>query len=275
MFWIFSLTFAIFVIFWFSIFVVIFLFFLFFSLSSLLSFFSKIESCFFLFPFCWDFLFFAHCLVIFRDPRPGPPSAGPSKISRFFFPLPPPFSFFLSSLWGVFSWNFGGFFVCETLSGPLPPSGPPTLPTPTLGALTFSRSGPTPLGPRPFGPHSSRLNPSALLPSSGGPPGLHFFWVWAPTFLIFIMLLICSFFVHFKLFLLLVIFFWTFSLFLLFFCWKNFHFSFFKLGRRGEGGFGEGWGMMYFLSFSALFGKSKSKNFLLNVFVQFFLVFFC
>ena len=34
-------------------------------------------------------------------------------------------------------------------------------------------------------------------PASGSPLGLHFFWVWAPAFLIFIMLLICPFFVHF------------------------------------------------------------------------------
>ena len=32
-------------------------------------------------------------------------------------------------------------------------------------------------------------------------------------------------------------------------------------------------GMMYFLSFLALFGNFKSKNLLLNVFVQFFSVF--
>ena len=86
-----------------------------------------------------------------------------------------------------------------------PPSGPhpssPTLPPPfrpqPLGPLLFLGLGPTPLGPRPFGPLSSGLHPSAPLPSSGGPPGLHFFWVWAPTFLIFNMLLVCSFFVHF------------------------------------------------------------------------------
>ena len=40
------------------------------------------------------------------------------------------------------------------------------------------------MGGRRGGPH----------PSSGGPPGLHFFWVWAPTFLIFIILLISFFF---------------------------------------------------------------------------------
>ena len=39
-------------------------------------------------------------------------------------------------------------------------------------------------------------------------------------------------------------------------------------GRTGGGG------MMYFWSFLALFGKFKSKNLLLNVFVQFFSVFF-
>ena len=36
----------------------------------------------------------------------GPLRVG-AKVSRFFFPLPPQFSF---SLLGVFSWNFGGFF---------------------------------------------------------------------------------------------------------------------------------------------------------------------
>ena len=71
----------------------------------------------------------------------------------------------------------------EILGNP-PPSGP-------------HPSSPHAAGPDPSGPHSSSLHPSAPLPSSGGPPGLHFFWVWAPTFLIFIMLLICSFFVHF------------------------------------------------------------------------------
>ena len=40
---------------------------------------------------------------------PGPPSAGPPKISLFFFPFPPPFPLFLS-LSGVFSLNFGGVF---------------------------------------------------------------------------------------------------------------------------------------------------------------------
>ena len=44
-------------------------------------------------------------------PPAGPPSAGPPKISAFFFffPLPPPYSLFFASL-GVFSWNFGGVF---------------------------------------------------------------------------------------------------------------------------------------------------------------------
>ena len=38
--------------------------------------------------------------------RVGPEGWGP-KISRFFFPFPPPFRCFCVSL-GVFSWNFGG-----------------------------------------------------------------------------------------------------------------------------------------------------------------------
>ena len=73
-----------------------------------------------------------------------------------------------------------------------PPFEPPRCGArPTLGALTFSRSGPHPsaflLAP-PFG----------LPPFERRPSALHFFWVGAPTFLIFIMLLICSFFfVHF------------------------------------------------------------------------------
>ena len=48
------------------------------------------------------------------------------------------------------------------------------------------------LGPPPSSPHAAGPHPSG-----GGPPGLHFFAVWAPAFLIFIMLLICFFFVHF------------------------------------------------------------------------------
>ena len=68
----------------------------------------------------------------------------------------------------------------EVYLGPHP-SGP------TFGALTFCMSGPHSSGPtNPWGPH----------PWGGGPPGLHFFWVWALTFLIFIMLLIGFFFVH-------------------------------------------------------------------------------
>ena len=37
----------------------------------------------------------------------GPPKGGGPKISRFFFPFPPPFRSHCVSL-GVFSWNFGG-----------------------------------------------------------------------------------------------------------------------------------------------------------------------
>ena len=84
--------------------------------------------------------------------------------------------------------------------------------------------------PTPSGPH----------PSGGGHRGLHFFWVWPPTFLIFIMLLICSF-VHFQLFLFLVIFdffFLKISLFFVVFFFYNFFFifRFFKLERRRGGG---------------------------------------
>ena len=79
-----------------------------------------------------------------------------------------------------------------------PHFGPPTLGAPTLGALTFScfrphPSGPHPSGHHPCGPRPFGFHPSAPLPSSGGPRGLHFFWVWAPAFLILIMLLICFF----------------------------------------------------------------------------------
>ena len=40
-------------------------------------------------------------------PEGGAPKGGGPKISRFFFPFPPPFRCFCVSL-GVFSWNFGG-----------------------------------------------------------------------------------------------------------------------------------------------------------------------
>ena len=51
------------------------------------------------------------CLVVVVGlDSAGPPSAGPPKISLFFFPLPPPFRSLCVSL-GVFSLNFGGF--CE------------------------------------------------------------------------------------------------------------------------------------------------------------------
>ena len=58
-----------------------------------------------------------------RPPSAGPPP-GPPKISRFFFPLPPQFSFFLLSLWGPFAefWWFvwsSRAVVCEPrLPGP-------------------------------------------------------------------------------------------------------------------------------------------------------------
>ena len=42
------------------------------------------------------------------------PSAGPPKISLFFFPLPPQFSFFFHSL-GVLPWNFVGVFEGRAL----------------------------------------------------------------------------------------------------------------------------------------------------------------
>ena len=64
------------------------------------------------------------------------------------------------------------------------------------------------LGLPPFGPPPFRPPPFGRRPS--GPP---LFWVWAPTFLIFKMLLICSFFVHFELFLFLVFFFFFFFFF--------------------------------------------------------------
>ena len=92
----------------------------------------------------------------------------------------------------------------------LPPSGPhPSSP---------HAAGPHPAGPnpcpRPFGPPLLRAPPFGPHPSSGGPPGLHFFWVWAPTFLIFIMLLICFFLCIFNCFCFLSFFFLKISLFL-------------------------------------------------------------
>ena len=80
-----------------------------------------------------------------RDPLPGtpvpdPPSAGPPKILRFFFPIPPLFS------------------ICHPS---LSHDSPRTPNVHILGALTFSRSGPPTLRPP--------------LPSSGCPPDLHFF----------------------------------------------------------------------------------------------------
>ena len=87
-----------------------------------------------------------------------------------------------------------------------PPPFEPTMrcPTPSgpLGLQHFLG-----LGPRPFEPHSSGLHPSAP-PSLRAEAlrGLHFFWVWAPAFLIFIMLLICFFLCIFKLFLFLFFF---------------------------------------------------------------------
>ena len=128
-----------------------------------------------------------------RDPSAGPRSAGPPKISRFFSLSRPHFrSFSLSGgllveIWWCLKrldpqmWTFGVLGLsCETPAA-VPDPRASTLRTPTLGALTFSRSGPPTLRAPflrapPFGPP---------LPSSGDPPGLHFFWVWAPTFLIF------------------------------------------------------------------------------------------
>ena len=86
---------------------------------------------------------------------------------------------------------------------------------------------------RNFGPP----HPSSPHPSGGGPPGLHFFWVWAPTFLIFIMLLSCSFSVRFSLFLFLVIF-SNVHCFVFVGIKKNLfeffkHFFILKFGRRG------------------------------------------
>ena len=68
----------------------------------------------------------------------GPPEGGGLKISRFFFLLPPPFSFFFSlsgcllvsfflSL-GFFSWNFGGVLVGRDLQCLFSPSGCPVEP---------------------------------------------------------------------------------------------------------------------------------------------------
>ena len=97
------------------------------------------------------------CVVgVFRasppDPPPPDPSAGPPKISLFFFPLPPQFLFFSPSLVGPFRCNFGGVFeepvtlkcarlgsrACETLAA----SGPPGLHTTTreLQTCTFERT---------------------------------------------------------------------------------------------------------------------------------------
>ena len=41
----------------------------------------------------------------------GPRRVGRPKISRFCFPLSPPFSFFVSLSLGVVSWNWGGVLV--------------------------------------------------------------------------------------------------------------------------------------------------------------------
>ena len=69
--------------------------------------------------------------------------------------------------------------------------------SPPFRGPTFSRSWPHPSGPPTLRAPFLRAPPfGPPLPSSGGPQGLHclhFFWVWAPTFLIFIMLLICFF----------------------------------------------------------------------------------
>ena len=104
---------------------------------------------------------------------------------------------------------------------------------PTLRAPTLR--GPDPSGPHSFGPQLLR----APTLSGGGPPNLHFFWVWAPTFLIFSC---CSFvlFVHFLLFLFLVIFFFSnFQIFtvLLVVLKKllNYYFTFFHFSSWGEG----------------------------------------
>ena len=75
---------------------------------------------------------------------------------------------------------------------------------PTFGATPFA-------GPHAATPPSPPLPPpSGLHPSGRGPPGPHFFWVWAPTFLIlsyflffvlvhFLLFLFLTFFVFFKL----------------------------------------------------------------------------
>ena len=79
--------------------------------------------------------------------------------------------------------------------------GPPRLRTPTT--LRAAPLGPHPWGPHTWGPPQPFGHPHLWAPPfgphpSGGalrPPTFSCFW--APTFLIFIMLLICSFFVHF------------------------------------------------------------------------------
>ena len=86
------------------------------------------------------------------------------------------------------------------------PSGPPTLPA----------------------PHSFGLHSCGPDTSCGGPPGPHFFWVWAPTFLIlsyysFFTFLIVSFSCHF---------FFFFEIFTFLSIFFDF-FHFFKLWRRG------------------------------------------
>ena len=55
----------------------------------------------------------------------------------------------------------------------------PHLRAPTLGALTFSRLGPPPLWAPTLGASTLQAPPSWQRP-----PGAHFFWVWARTFLV-------------------------------------------------------------------------------------------
>ena len=141
-----------------------------------------------------------------RTPLRGPPSAGPPKISLFFFPRPPLFSFFLPLL-GVVSWNFGGVIegrdpqMCTFgLSGcrvkprrlwggkkkseilAPHPSGPHPSGPPPFGAPLFLGLGPHPSGPNPSGP-SGTLRGTPLRRTALTVSGLLFvlFCSWPPA----------------------------------------------------------------------------------------------
>ena len=104
-------------------------------------------------------------------------------------------------------------------------------------------SGPHPSSPNPWGPNFFKVWAPPLCtpnPSGGGPPGLHFFLGLGPMFLIFIMVLICSFF---SAFLIVSIschffFFWNFHCFCFFwffvkkfFFFQKKHFPIFQVGK--------------------------------------------